>query len=65
MRGAYLHDCAVRAAGHYHALLFLECYSPYGVRWSREFSDQLPGLQIPDFDSSVASSTYYPRIVEL
>jgi hypothetical protein len=35
----YLHDGAVGAAGHYYALLFFECYSPYGVRWGCEFSD--------------------------
>jgi len=64
-RGTYLHDSPVRAAGHDHTLLFFKCYAPYCVRRSCQFSDQLPSLQIPDFNSAIASSAYYPRVIEL
>lgn len=61
----YLHDCAPTSAGHDNSLFFFEDHTPYSFGWGAEFADECALLQVPDLNTSIASTTDDAGVVEL
>ncbi len=61
----YLHDRLVVSQCHSAAFLILKSYAPDRLALGDKLSDQVAGLQVPDFNTAVAATTDYSRVVEL
>lgn len=64
-RVSYLHNCATLSQSKSNTLLILKSNSPNSLALSDQFSNEVAGLEVPDFNSTITTTTHNSSIVKL